>query len=239
MTAAVDRYEFHVALREITQFCNVTLSAQYIDVCKDVLYCEAADSPKRRSAQTACWAVAGLLVRMLAPVLVHTSDEMWEFLPKAPGDPQSVHLASWPSSGDGQRHIDLDLERRFDLTFKVKAEADRVLDRMRKEGKVGKGYDTIVTLGAKPDLLAELASLGVERLAEYFNVSGVILGDAMHHAAAEGYEPAVDVQGLFVKVVPSADRACVRCYRRTGDVGNSANHPELCERCAAAVGDSV
>ncbi|GIK51093.1 MAG: isoleucine--tRNA ligase [Planctomycetota bacterium] len=239
VTAAVDRYEFHVALREITQFCNVTLSAQYIDVCKDVLYCEAADSPKRRSAQTACWAVAGLLVRMLAPVLVHTSDEMWEFLPKAPGDPQSVHLASWPSSGDGQRHIDLDLERRFDLTFKVKAEADRVLDRMRKEGKVGKGYDTIVTLGAKPDLLAELASLGVERLAEYFNVSGVILGDAMHHAAAEGYEPAVDVQGLFVKVVPSADRACVRCYRRTGDVGNSANHPELCERCAAAVGDSV
>jgi isoleucyl-tRNA synthetase len=240
VTAAYDRYEFHVAMRELTQFCNVTLSAQYIDVCKDVLYCEAANSPKRRSAQSACWALASLLTRMVAPILVHTADEMWEHLPKPKSEPPSVHLASWPSVGDGKRHVDFDLDRRFATAFKAKAEVDRVLDRMRKEGKVGKGYDTVVSLGAKPELMAELAAMGTQ-LAEYFNVSGVALTDAAHHAAAEGYEPATDVPGLFVKVTQSAESPCVRCYRRTGDVGKHkhARHPELCNRCAEVVGDSA
>ena len=237
VTAAFDRYEFHVALRELNHFCNVTLSSQYIDVCKDVLYCEAADSVKRRSAQTACWQLASLLVRMLAPICVHTADEMWEFVPKLPGDARIVHLATWPSVGDGKRHIDLDLERRFEMVFRVKGEVDRVLDRMRKEGKVGKGYDTAVSLGAKPDLLAELASMGAARLCDYFNVSAVELTDASHHAAMEGFEPAADVQGLFVRVASSAQVACVRCYRRTGDVGKVSTHLELCGRCADAVGD--
>ena len=63
--------------------------------------------------------------------------------------------------------------------------------------------------------------------------------DASHHAALEGFEPATDVQGLFVRVLTLDDKACVRCYRRTGDVGQAAKHPELCKRCADVVGDSV
>ncbi len=195
VTEAMERYEFHVAMRELTQFCNVTLSAQYIDATKDTLYCEGAASEKRRSAQTAmCW-IADLLCRMVAPILVHSADEMWESTPKIAGEPASVHLAAWPELRE-LNYKSEKLDREFDRVFKVKAEVDRVLDRLRKEKKIGKGYDVRAVLGAKPELMPDLAAQGMGRLAEYLNVSGVTLTDASHHSALEGFEPATDVLGL-------------------------------------------
>ncbi|MCC6573954.1 MAG: isoleucine--tRNA ligase [Planctomycetes bacterium] len=239
-TAAMERYEFHVAMRELTQFCNVTLSAQYIDVIKDRLYCEAATSNSRRSAQTACWLLADLMTRLLAPVCVHTADEMYDFKPKAPDSPASVHLRPWPKVSDGVFVRDEALDQSFALAFAAKAEIDRVLDRLRKEGKAGKGYDTIVTLGANAEIAPRLHEFGLPRLTELCNVSGVALEAAGDHSALQGYEPADTLKGLWLKVVPSAETACVRCYRRTGDVGkhkHAARHAELCLRCAEVVGD--
>jgi isoleucyl-tRNA synthetase len=237
-TAAFDRYEFHTAMRELTHFCNVTLSSIYVDVCKDRMYCEAATGHKRRSAQTAYWKIAGTVVRLLSPVLVHTVEDMQQHLPGASG---SAHLAAWPVL-DGLLQRDAALDARYASLLKLKYESDRVLDRMRKEKRIGKGYDTAVIFGADEALLQELASHGppetmLPELAELLNVSAVDIEPAGDHSALQAFEPAVDVKGLWLQVTPSAEVACVRCFRRTGDVGTVEGHEHICARCADVVGE--
>ncbi len=238
VTAALERYEFHAAMRALHDLANVTLSSQYIDLRKDALYCEAATSNARRSAQTAYWVLADTLTRLLSPVLVHTVEDMWQHLPKQQGTPASAHLALWPVAGEGYLRRDSALDSKFRVLLQVKAETDRVLDRMRKEKKIGKGYDTQVVLGAVAGEM--FAPLGTpEQLAtllpEMLNVSAVAIDVSSDHAALQEFEPATDVKGLWLKVVESAETACVRCFRRTGDVGSIVEHEHLCARCANVV----
>lgn len=239
VTASWERYEFHTATRALVHFANVTLSSQYIDVCKDRLYCESAEGNARRSAQTTYWVIADVLMRLLTPVLVHTSEEMWQHVPRWSGTPDSIHLAPWPAvAGKGKR--DPELDSRFGMLFKLKAESDRVLDRLRKEKVIGKGYDAHVTLGVNEELTKQLATFGPPEklepeLAEVLNVSRVKLDADSDHAALQEFEPATDVKGLFVRVQALEDTACVRCFRRTGDVGSVKEHEFLCTRCAGVV----
>ncbi|MBX3459433.1 MAG: isoleucine--tRNA ligase [Planctomycetes bacterium] len=238
VTAAWERYEFHVAMRALHDFANVTLSAQYMDLRKDSLYCDAATSKQRRSAQTAYWVIADTLTRLLAPVLAHTVEDMWQHLP-GKDRPASAHLAHWPTL-QGWLHREPALDERFELLLKLKAETDRVLDRLRKEKKVGKGYDTAVSLGANAEGLEWLGKLGTPEhltslLPEMLNVSAVGFDPSTDHAALQGYEPAADIRGLWLKVTESAEQDCVRCFRRTGDVGRITAHPHLCTRCASVV----
>jgi isoleucyl-tRNA synthetase len=237
VTAAWERYEFHHGMRVLTHFANVTLSSQYIDVCKDRLYCDESAGLKRRSAQTTYWILADVLMRLLAPVTVHTVEDMYAHIPHRKGAPESAHMTDWPAD-EGIREPELDA--RFALLFKLKAESDRVLDRMRKEKTIGKGYDTSVTLGVSAALARQLATFGAPEqlepeLAEVLNVSSVHLDAESDHAALQEFEPATDVQGLFVKVQVSAEEPCLRCYRRTGDVGSVKEHASLCVRCAKVV----
>ena len=90
--AAYDQYEFHVVYQKVSQFVAVELSSIYHDVVKDRLYTDAADSPRRRSTQTALHRLVSGLCRMLAPLLAFTADEAWEFVPARPG---SVHQSEW------------------------------------------------------------------------------------------------------------------------------------------------
>ncbi len=255
MTEAFERYEFHTGLRELTHFCNVTLSAQYMDLCKDRLYCEAANSVARRSAQTTYWLLADMIVRLIAPVCVHTAEEMWRFLPKLEREPESVHMASWPVAlGDAAAHpetrvtigdvylrANAKLDARYRALLQLKAESDRILDRMRKEKVIGKGYDANVLLGAQGETGTLLAMLGSPEqleaeLPEVLNVSAVKLDAGTDHGALQGFEPATDLKGLSLKVSVSEAKACVRCFRRTGDVGSVREHEHLCVRCAGVVG---
>lgn len=239
VTACWERYEFHHAMRALVQFCTVELSAQYIDVSKDALYCEAKEGPARRRIQTVYWHVATLLVKLMAPVTVHTAEEMWQYLPKLESEPDSVHLAAWPKLDETLRARP-ELDKRYKLLFRLKAESDRVLDRLRKEKVIGKGYDANVTLGCNAALMSELAQHGTPEqlqaeLPELLNVSKLLLDAQSDHGALQEFEPATDVQGLWVKVVASAEQACVRCFRRTGDVGSVKEHAFLCARCAEVV----
>lgn len=238
VTASLERYEFHHAMRALVHFCTVDLSSQYIDVCKDALYCEIASGPLRRAIQTVYWQVSRVIAKLLAPVTVHTAEEMWRHLPKP--EASSVHLALWPEADELLRR-EPELERRYKLMFRIKAESDRVLDRLRKEKVIGKGYDANVTLGVGGELLKDLAQFGTpeqlqQELPEILNVSQISLDGEGDHAALQEFEPATDVPGLWVKVEASAEQACVRCFRRTGDVGSVKQHEFLCGRCAGVVG---
>ncbi|MCF6227488.1 MAG: class I tRNA ligase family protein, partial [Planctomycetes bacterium] len=241
VTSSFNRYEFHTGMRALVHFVNITMSSQYVDVAKDPLYCAEAASVKRRGIQTVYWTLGNVLMRMFAPVIPHTADEMWAAFPHWDNAHQSVHLASWPESGKGLLIRNEGLEMQVDELFAIKAEVDRTLDRLRKDKKIGKSYDTNVTLGLDAELSARLAKYaspeGLEQaLAEVMNVSRVHLDTESEHGALQEFEPAADVQGLWVKVEISDEEACVRCYRRTGDVGSVSKHPYLCGRCAGVVG---
>src|SRR5207245_2825505 len=93
-------YEFHRVYHAIHDYCVVDLSAFYFDVLKDRLYTKAAKSNSRRSAQTAIWKISSAMVRLVAPVLVFTAEEIWKHLPKAKGEPESVHMAVFPEAED-------------------------------------------------------------------------------------------------------------------------------------------
>src|SRR5204863_6550853 len=95
---AYEAYEFHLVYRSLYDFCTVTLSARYFDILKDRLYTFAPRNPARRSAQTSLYRIAEALARMLAPILVFTSDEIWESLPQAYEQSASVHTALMPAN---------------------------------------------------------------------------------------------------------------------------------------------
>src|SRR6202035_5961813 len=91
-------YEFHRVYHAIHDFCVVDLSSFYYDVLKDRLYTKAANNKSRRSAQTAVWKISSALIRLAAPILVFTAEEIWKYLPKAPGETESVHMTLFPEA---------------------------------------------------------------------------------------------------------------------------------------------
>src|SRR5207237_4116396 len=93
-------YEFHRVYHSIHDYCVVDLSAFYFDVLKDRLYTKAAKNKSRRSAQTAVWKISDALVRLAAPVLVFTAEEIWKYLPKTAGRPESPHMAVFPDAAE-------------------------------------------------------------------------------------------------------------------------------------------
>ena len=92
---AYEAYDFRKVFQTLNQFVTVDISALYVDITKDRLYCDAANSPRRRATQTVMSAVLDALTRLLAPILVYTADEAWEFS----GRKSSVHLELFPDAG--------------------------------------------------------------------------------------------------------------------------------------------
>ncbi|CAG0926522.1 partial isoleucyl-tRNA synthetase, partial [Planctomycetaceae bacterium] len=241
---AYDRYEFHEAVKRILLFCTVPLSAQYLDISKDRLYCEGQESKLRRSAQTACWQIAELICRFVAPVLVHTADEMWEHLPTVSGRPQSVHLSEWPKTfheqgGNPYLRSEDGLVNKYMAHFNGREPVERRFDAMRKAGEIGKSYDTSLTVA---ELGVQRAETEDPKMANLFNVSTFRRLVVTSENELQGFEKIPQWANNWFMIVKDGNPACVRCFRRTGDVGKHgqvARHPLLCKRCAEVVGESA
>jgi isoleucyl-tRNA synthetase len=211
---AYDKYEFHVAYQKLSQFVAVELSSIYHDVIKDRLYTDAANSPRRRSTQTALHRLVTGLCKMLAPVLAFTSDEAWEFVPGK--TVESVHQSGWEPS-------DLKLSIAEGDDWKWLSEwRDRILpelEKLRQAKTIGKSLDAKIEIKV-PSAQGRLAERNRNALRELVNVSAVI--------ASVSEEPAV--------VVSKADgQKCERCWHWETDVGSTPEHPTICARCVEAV----
>jgi isoleucyl-tRNA synthetase len=219
VAAAFDRYEFHVAYQRLSQFAAVELSAVYHDVVKDRLYTDAANSHRRRSTQTAIYCLLTGLCRMLAPVLVFTADEAWEFVP---GDkPESVHLAEWQPSKFSLAGDEAALWKEL---LNVRDMALPELEKARQAKTIGKALEAKLTLRISEEAAARLTGHR-ETLRELLNVSQLdIAGGTTQHVEA---------------VVSRADgQKCERCWHWETDVGVHPDHPTICGRCVAAVTQS-
>ena len=212
---AYAEYDFRRVFQTLNQFVTVEISALYVDITKDRLYCDAANSPRRRATQTVMARVFDALARLLAPVLAFTADEAWEFA----GKKTSVHLENFPEPD--ATLADKALEDRVEKLLALRAVIAQAVEPATQSKLISKALEGAVTLQlADEALLASLRGSEAD-LEEFF-----ILSDLTLTAGAE----------TGATIVPTAHKKCARCWRHRASVGAHPGHTELCERCATVVG---
>lgn len=219
---AYEDYEFHVVYHALNNFCAVDLSATYLDILKDRLYCSHPDDPGRRAAQTVAYRVARMLATLAAPVLVFTADEAWEHLPGPRRG--SIHLEAFDLLADVGEDPALDAV--FDRLLGLREEVNKLLEVLRREGGIGKSLEAALVLGGdRVALDADLQATGAS-LAELCIVSQVEAGEAT--------VPSTAYPGLALAVRKAAGTPCPRCWQVLAAAGHP-EHPELCPRCLDVV----
>jgi len=208
----------------------VDLSTFYLDVTKDLIYCGAADDPRRRAAQGVMHRLLTALARLMAPVLSFTADEVWEHMPEGWEREPSVHLADFPEADAAA--LDDGLAARWERLRRVRGEGTRVLEAARRDGAIGHSLEARLTLYADDDLGAFLAPHG-DDLATLFITSAARV-EPLAAAPPEAVE-ALEVKGLKAAVDRAPGDKCGRCWMWLPEVGESAAHPTLCARCVTVV----
>jgi isoleucyl-tRNA synthetase len=227
---AYDDFEFHAVYHSLHNFCAVDMSAFYLDILKDRLYTAKATSVERRSGQTVMYRVLSAMVRLMAPVLSFTADEVWSYM-RGNEKAGSVFLASFPHAEE--KYIDNALEARWDAILAIRGEAAKVLEALRRDKKIGHSLDAHVTLYAGPEL-HELLSKYQADLAFIFIVSSVELAKESE-APADAYTSDT-IKGLKIAAGPAKGAKCGRCWMYSESVGSINDHPEICGRCAGNLG---
>ncbi|HYZ33331.1 MAG TPA: isoleucine--tRNA ligase [Crenalkalicoccus sp.] len=225
---AVHTHDWTGVYPEIHAFCAADLSAFYFDIRKDSLYCDPADSPRRRAARTVLDALHRCLTAWLAPVLVFTAEEAW--LARFPSEEDSIHLHDFPQLPEEWR--DPALGAVWAKIRDIRRAVTGALEQARAAGQIG------ASLQAAPTLYlphADLPLLPAERWAEISITSGLTLSDAPPPEGAFTVQSAFGGDTYACAFAPAPGTKCERCWRVLEEVGQSARHPTLCLRCAAAV----
>jgi isoleucyl-tRNA synthetase len=209
--AAYDAYEFHTVHRLLVELVTVDVSAFYGDVTKDRLYSDAIDSADRKAAQVVLYEALRAIVTLAAPVMCFTAEDIWAHMPRKQEDPESVHLATFPTAGA----IDDKLVADFAVITSWRDRVTKALEPFRAQKN--KSVDAQVTLKALPAERAVLEKYAAE-LADIFIVSNV--------AVAEG-DGTVDV-------VAHTGPKCERCWKHFAKLATTPE--DVCERCARALG---
>jgi isoleucyl-tRNA synthetase len=227
VTKAYDEWRFHMVYRHIYDYCVTDLSSFYLDVLKDRLYADAATGRERRSAQTVLAAMLSAMVRLVAPVLTFTSEEIWRFMPESMRDgAESVQLAGWPTvqlpGAEASR-----LRDAYAVVLSVKDEVTGALEIARSEGLIGKSQEAKLRVTVDEAAVVVLRDRGGRALSDMFIVSGIELLEGEPSASASA----------SVEVLVADGVKCPRCWNLRGDVGSDPAHPDLCSRCAMVVAE--
>jgi len=241
VTEAYENFIFHKVFSLIYNFCTVQMSSIYMDVLKDRLYCDASDSLSRRSAQTAMCKILDCLIRMLAPILVHTAEEAWRAMNSSCGMreaycerdkthdairntqyEESIHWAEMTKVDDS---IDFkSSEQKWHKLKELRDEVLRVLEVLRKEKKIASNQEACVNIYCADEELAGLVEeFGLEQFAALCIVSEVKLQKAADKTT--------------VTAEKSSYNKCQRCWNYWPSVGTDSEHPDLCKRCVEVVRD--
>jgi isoleucyl-tRNA synthetase len=225
-----DEFAFHKIYHRVNHFCIVDLSAFYFDVLKDRLYISASKSEARRSAQTAIWQIGEALMRLLAPILTFTCEEIWQYLPQIAGREESVHLASFPSAAEiaaGGKSKPKSNDD-WNTLRSVRDVVLKALEEARNNKLIGGGLEAQINLTA-PDSLYALLKLYEAHLRYLFIVSAV----SLTLGAGNG------TGSVHVEVKKADGQKCERCWNYSTHVGEDKNYPTVCERCSAVLKEIV
>lgn len=225
---AYESYDFHVVYQAIHHFCAVEMSSFYLDIIKDRLYVSAPDDPERKAAQTVIYDALVAITRLMAPILPHTADEVWKYIPDT--DLISVQLADMPKADPSV--LDAELENKWDRFMEVREEVFKALEIARQDKVIGNSLGASVHVYPKAqetfDLLAQF-----DRLDMLFIVSHVLV----HEAGATAPEGSHEDKHVAVAIQPAEGDKCERCWIVTPEVGKHKyeEHASLCPRCADIV----
>ncbi len=219
-----DEFAFHKIYHRVNDFCIVDLSAFYLDVLKDRLYISAPKSEARRSAQTAIWQIGEALVRLLAPIMSFTCEEVWPYLPKATQREESVHLASFPSPREIASEADQKSDDDWATLRAVRDEVLKALEEARNNKLIGTGLEAQVTLTA-PDPVHSVLARHAAELRYLFIVSAVTLAQGPGNGTGQ----------VHVEVKKADGAKCERCWNYSIHVGEDKTYPTVCERCSAVL----
>ena len=212
---AYDKYEFHIVYHSIHNFCVVDMSNFYLDVLKDRLYTEKADSPRRRAAQTAMYLILNAMTRMIAPILAYTSDEIWKFMPHSAAD-EASHVIYNEMPEKVAADVDDSFMLFWNRIHELRDDVKKTLEPMIKEKTIKSSLEAKVTLSAGGETLGFLKQAEPE-LADAFIVSEVVIAD-------NGAE-------LEITAEKAEGEKCERCWAIRKSVGADAEHPTLCAHC--------
>ncbi|HWX16663.1 MAG TPA: isoleucine--tRNA ligase [Chthoniobacterales bacterium] len=209
--SAYEAFEFHKVYHTLNQFCAVDLSSLYIDITKDRMYCDAPDSPRRRATQNAMHKIFDTLCKLLAPLLAFTAEEAWRHSNAG----ASIHLQEFPEVLDRSR--DGGTSAHVAELLKLRGVIGQAIEKARREKLIGNVLEAAVVLNSNSDVTAKIDK---EELEEFFILSDLTIQSAQEATAS---------------VTKTAYKKCARCWRYRPEVGESAAHPDLCDRCEKVV----
>lgn len=228
VTKSYESFEFHGVYHAINNFCVVEMSNFYLDIIKDRLYVERADSKTRRAAQTAIYSILSALTRLLAPILAFTSEEIWAHMPHSDcEDKASVLLNQMPNKIE-LCGIDDEFIRFWDQIHAIREDAKKALETARAEKTIGSSLEAKVRLHCSGELY-EFTKPLESRLAEILIVSEVeVTADGIGRHSGE------EVKGLSITVDRARGEKCKRCWTYSESIGKEVEG--ICERCAKCLG---
>ena len=224
-TEYYDKYEFYSLFQEITYFCSMEMSSFYLDIVKDRLYCEGTTSIERRSAQTVLTEVLKVLVRIISPVLSFTADEIWERIPEALKEEESVHLSKWIEANP--EYLNEELAKKWDKIARLRREVNKKLEAERQTGLIGHSLDARVLLNIANDEYSFIKDYTENEISDLFIVSQVKF---VNDSLAES-----EIEGISISVEKASGEKCERCWKYDEEVGHDHNHSDVCPRCASVL----
>ncbi len=237
VTEAFDSFQFFRFFQTVQNFCVVDLSNFYLDAAKDRLYISASDAFRRRSCQTVLQVALENLARAIAPVLSHMAEDIWQYLPyKTPY--KSVFEAGWVQVDEKWHNPEL--AQLWQQIRQIRTDVNKVLDTARMEKMIGAPLEAKILLYvASEQLRASVKALnpdvgnGVDELRYLFITSQVEVLDTPEALQELKYNLQSDAWGIGV--VDAEGQKCDRCWNYSTHVGESTEHPLICDRCVAAL----
>lgn len=219
--AAYDKFDFHIVYSTMRDFCTIDLSNFYLDILKDRLYVEKADSESRRAAQTVIYNILRTMTLYLAPVISFTAEEIWGYMPRSEkDDAESVFFNKLPEKSGIS--ADEEFMEKWEKIDELRDIVNKALEEARGQKLIGKSLEAKVTLNCGRDWY-EFAKSVENDLVAAFIVSAVSVEKS-------------EFDGVDVKVEVAPGEKCERCWTHSDTVGKCAEHPTLCARCAEIVG---
>ena len=214
--ADYDRYEFHLAVQKLVSFCSDDLGSFYLDILKDRLYTSGENSPARRAAQSALHHITHTFMRLIAPILSFTADEIWHTLNL--GEDKSVFEDVWYELPD--HGLEVNRTAAWFSIVNMRSDAAREIELLRSAGQVGSSLQAELEFYMAHNRFKSLESLGDD------------LRFVMITSSAKVHKVASDSEQKII-VKPSQHKKCERCWHYRADVGSHAEHPTICGRCVS------
>ena len=227
ITEAYEKFQFSRFFQMVQNFCTVDLSNFYLDIAKDRIYISAPNAPRRRSCQTVLMYALDAIAKAIAPVLAHTAEDIWQHLPY-PVPKKSVFQAGWFAVHDEWQKPEL--ATKWEYLREVRSEVNKVLETARTGKLIGAPLEAKVLLSVADATQKDyLASLG-EELRYLFIVSQAEIVDSLPAADFTG-----EANNLMIAVVKADGDKCPRCWNYSIHIGESSEHPHICDRCVGAI----